>query len=365
MRTHGPRPIRVAYVVDTLGYGGAEIYVRCLLRAPAGVVRPSLLVARPGVAAMEADAREAGVPLASFARTGGKLDIVRLCQLARAIGRARPDVVHLNMTTATNNRHAIAAAWLARLPVVATLHSPVAVGAPRHTLLLRGLFSRLRAAIAVSRDVRRILIDDLHVPAGRVRLIPNGVADADPLPQRPASVTRIVAAGRLEREKGFDVLIDATRRLVARGVRVEVAIFGEGSQRRALEDAARDLPVTLPGFVADPARRWQDAHLFCLPSRLEGLPLALLEAMMHGLPCVASNVGDVADALGSSGVAVPPGDPEALANAIAYLCADPALAASMGAAARVRARASYSVDTMIARTLEVYAACVRDVAVSR
>jgi glycosyltransferase involved in cell wall biosynthesis len=314
---------------------------------------------------MEADAREAGVPLASFARTGGKLDIVRLCQLARAIGRARPDVVHLNMTTATNNRHAIAAAWLARLPVVATLHSPVAVGAPRHTLLLRGLFSRLRAAIAVSRDVRRILIDDLHVPAGRVRLIPNGVADADPLPQRPASVTRIVAAGRLEREKGFDVLIDATRRLVARGVRVEVAIFGEGSQRRALEDAARDLPVTLPGFVADPARRWQGAHLFCLPSRLEGLPLALLEAMMHGLPCVASNVGDVADALGSSGVAVPPGDPEALANAIAYLCADPALAASMGAAARVRARASYSVDTMIARTLEVYAACVRDVAVSR
>ena len=358
MRAGARPPMRVAYVVDTSAFGGAEVYLQQLLRASRGVVEPSLLAARPGVAALENGARALGVPVESFSRIDRKLDVGRLYALARAISRRRPDLVHVNMTTATNNRYAIAAALLARVPTVATVHSPVAVGTPRHTFFLRGLFARLRAVIAVSRAVHKVVVEDLRVPPAHVHLIANGVADAEPLSTPPGSRARIVALGRLEREKGFDVLIAATRMLAERAIPVEVVICGEGRERRALEEASRDLPVTLPGFVADAAQRWQGAHVFCLPSRLEGLPLSLLEAMTRALPCVASDVGDVGEALGAAGKTVPPDDPRALADAIASVVADPDRAAAMGAAARARALAHHSVDAMIERTIDLYAACL-------
>jgi hypothetical protein len=103
----------------------------------------------------------------SCSRIDGKLDVNRLYALTRAIARRGPDLVHVNMTTATNNRYAIAAARFARVPAVATVHSPVAVRTPRHTFFLRGLFARLRAVIAVSRAVQTLVVEDLRAALRR------------------------------------------------------------------------------------------------------------------------------------------------------------------------------------------------------
>src|SRR5581483_6078737 len=104
---------------------------------------------------------------------------------------------------------------------------------------------------------------------------------------------------------------------------VEVVIAGDGPERDTLAGLAQGLPVELPGFVQDVPALLAGLDVFCLTSRLEGLPFALLEAMMAGLPCVASDVGDVADALGGAGVVVRPGDVEALAAALARLVSSP------------------------------------------
>jgi glycosyltransferase involved in cell wall biosynthesis len=229
----------------------------------------------------------------------------------------------------------------------------VDVGGARHTYILRWLYRRLRAAVAVSDEIRRLLADDLGVPSTRVHLIRNGVDVAAEVTPVPAAAIRIVAVGRLEPEKRFDVLIDAVRLLVERDVPVDVVVAGEGSQRATLAESAAGLPVRLPGFISDSAKLWAGAELFCLPSGSEGLPFALLEAMMRGVPCIATDVGDVAAALGDAGVIVAPGDPVALADAIQALAGDPARRIRLAAAARERALSAYDVDVMVERTLRL------------
>lgn len=170
----------------------------------------------------------------------------------------------------------------------------------------------------------------------RVAVLANGVdterfrpadrVEARRLAGLPERGLLVGAAGRLEAVKGFDVLIDAAARLPA-GVRV--VIFGDGSQRAALEERAAALGLSHRIVFAGRRDRMEEVFpaldLFCLPSRAEGLPLALLEAQACGVPAVACNVGGVAEALSPGiGELVEPGSPGALADAIGRLLSAPA-----------------------------------------
>lgn len=348
-----PRLPRITYIVDTPGYGGAEIYLEHLLRGGMLRARPTLLVAEPGIPLLTAVASSVGAPVGTFRSVTTKFRVLRLLRLALAIKRTHADVAHVNMTTATNNRYAIAAAWLVRVPVVATVHTPIALG-EHPTLLLRWLFARAWGVIAVSAEVRKLLVESLHLPIRRIYLVKNGVDLGPAIPIRPApEIIRVVAIGRLDFAKGFDLLIAAVRLLVGQGVPVELVIAGDGPERATLEEAADRLPVQFPGFVVGIESVWASADIFCLPSRFEGLPLALLEAMMHGIPCVATDVGDVAAALGSAGIVVPTRSPAALADALALLAGDPERRRALGAAGRARAQANYTAESMVAATLDL------------
>jgi glycosyltransferase involved in cell wall biosynthesis len=94
--------------------------------------------------------------------------------------------------------------------------------------------------------------------------------------------------------------------------------------------------------------------VFCLPSRWEGLPFALLEAMMRGLPCVCTDVGDVADAAGDACLIVAPEDPRRLADALRTLATSPARRRELGAAARERVRRDHSATAMVRATAAIY-----------
>jgi glycosyltransferase involved in cell wall biosynthesis len=186
----------------------------------------------------------------------------------------------------------------------------------------------------------------------RVHVVPNGV-DIPPVPAGPAGdpVPRIGALGRLTEQKGFDVLLAAARRLC--GAPFEVVIGGEGREAARLRASAAGLPVRFPGFVTDVRGFLAGLDLFCLPSRREALPLVLLEAMAEGLPCVATDVGDVAAVVGEDVVVVPPEDPAALAAALGGLLADPGGRALLAARARARAVAALDADLMARRTFAV------------
>jgi glycosyltransferase involved in cell wall biosynthesis len=140
-----------------------------------------------------------------------------------------------------------------------------------------------------------------------------------------------------------------------------VAIAGRGELENALRRRATELGVAarfyLLGLRSDIANVLAGADLFVLPSLSEGVPLALLEAMLAGRPVIASAVGEVPAVLdgGSAGSLVPPGDAAALAQAISHHLDDPASAGTRAAAGRSRATAAYSFDAMVTAYLERYA----------
>ncbi|MBX6324395.1 MAG: glycosyltransferase, partial [Rhodospirillaceae bacterium] len=194
------------------------------------------------------------------------------------------------------------------------------------------------------------------VPARKVHVIPNFVRDLPaPGPAAQRGASDILAVGRLGFEKGYDVLLRAfaASGLAARGARL--TILGEGSQRAALESLAGRLgiadAVSLPGVVADPERWMARCTVFVLPSRYEGFPNALLEAMAMGCPVIAADCDSgprhiVRD--GTDGLLVPVEDAGALSAAIVRLMEDAALRARLGAAA-VAVRERFSKAAVLRR----------------
>jgi glycosyltransferase involved in cell wall biosynthesis len=170
----------------------------------------------------------------------------------------------------------------------------------------------------------------------------------------------LLAAGRFSPEKGQDVLVEALARVhAAGGARPALVLLGDGVLRPDLERAAARLPagsVRFDGWRDDPWARLGAADVFVLPSRREGLPLALLEAMAAGLPVVATRVGGVPTALddGRCGALVPPDDPGALADAVLALLRDPALRARLASAAAARAGERYDVERQVRALEAVY-----------
>jgi GalNAc-alpha-(1->4)-GalNAc-alpha-(1->3)-diNAcBac-PP-undecaprenol alpha-1,4-N-acetyl-D-galactosaminyltransferase len=187
------------------------------------------------------------------------------------------------------------------------------------------------------------------VMGDRIRLIPNPVpapvveiGETPYLPARPVVLT----VGRLVREKGYDLLIQAFAQAQKCNPGWQLLILGEGLQRAELEKLAASLGliglVHLPGRVKNPYDYYHKADLFVLPSRYEGLPNALCEAMVHGLPVIATNcsagVSEVVED-GVNGVLVSPEDIAGLSSALENLMADPERRANLGQqAARVRSR---------------------------
>jgi glycosyltransferase involved in cell wall biosynthesis len=163
-----------------------------------------------------------------------------------------------------------------------------------------------------------------------VHVVPIGIDAAsvkalalEPPEIEPSDVPRVVGLGRLSEEKGFDLLVRAHANVRAAGVVHELCLIGEGSARGALRALADELgvgeSVRLTGFVENPFPTVASASAFVLPSRREGLPLVLLQALALGVPVIASRCSPgVESALehGLLGVLVEPESVPALAEAI-------------------------------------------------
>src|SRR5207249_5350640 len=114
------------------------------------------------------------------------------------------------------------------------------------------------------------------------------------------------------------------------------------------------LPVTFAGFTDDVSEILGTLDVFCLPSRWEGLPFSLLEAMMAGLPCVAASIGDVPEAIEAAGILVPPENPEALTAALREIVVSRERRSALGLEAHRRAVERFSLERMLAETVRVF-----------
>ena len=185
--------------------------------------------------------------------------------------------------------------------------------------------------------------DDLPpVLSDRAVVIPN-FCDAVPFRRAsPGPDCHFVAAGRLDRQKGFDLLIRAFARVPHPGA--SLTIFGEGPRRQALEDQVRasglEGRVSLPGIVRGPQEWLGAGHVLVVSSRFEGFSNVVAEATCSGLPVVSFDCPYGPSEMiveGRNGFLVPPGDVAALAGAMTRLAADPALRNRLGQAAHIAA----------------------------
>jgi len=174
-----------------------------------------------------------------------------------------------------------------------------------------------------------------------------------------------VTLASLHERKGQDVLLEALVHVrVPAGRRLHWFLGGEGPLLEPLREQARqlvagrpeELSIHIPGERVEPASLLPAADLFCLPSRREGLGVALLEAMAVGIPVVASRVGGMAEAFvdGESGLHVEVADPAGLAEALSQLLDDPDLARELGRAGRARVEAEFDIRRMCESTEALY-----------
>jgi glycosyltransferase involved in cell wall biosynthesis len=179
-------------------------------------------------------------------------------------------------------------------------------------------------------------------------------------PVRAHARPSLLAVGRLEPQKGFDVLVRAMASVRASVPDVALVIAGEGPERQRLEHIASNLglqgAVRLLGRREDVPALMESATLLVHPARWEGFGLVLLEAMRSALPIVATAVGGIPEVVedGVTAVLVPPEDPERLADAILLMLREPDRARAMGSAGFARLQERFSPDRMASATAAVY-----------
>jgi glycosyltransferase involved in cell wall biosynthesis len=194
-------------------------------------------------------------------------------------------------------------------------------------------------------------------------LIPNGVDIAWYCPQddpvaRHAQM--VVCVARLRYEKGVDVLIRAWRHVHKQAPEARLLLVGTGPLRDTLVQQAAMLEISesieFAGLQHDVRSSLRRASVAVLPSRFEGMPNALLEAMACALPCVATRVSGSEELIedGVNGLLVEPEDDEGLARALLTVLANPDLARAFGQAARATVERHYALEHMIDQYVELY-----------
>jgi len=280
--------------------------------------------------------------------------------LARLVRDLRGEVVHTHLVHADVYGGLAAALRGSRL--VSTKHNddPFRLGAFRH--VERGLARLSSRIVTITEALRRFTVDEVGIPAEKVETIHYGMDDLpaawgeNPPDAVPEGVRVLLAVSRLTEQKGVDVAVRALASLPDDVVLVVLSSTQE--QRAELEALARELGVGrrlfLLGRLPDVAAWLRRAEVLVHPARWEGFGLAVLEAMLAGLPVVASNVSSLPELVvdGETGLLVRPDDPSALALGIARALEE---RARLGAAGRERARAEFSVARMADRTAELYA----------
>lgn len=362
----------IVHLIDRLPPDGAERLLVDLMRYRSPRFRYAVGCLVEG-GPLEAELLALEVPVHRFGKRR-RYDLACLRRLTRWLRDKRPRAVHTHLFTA--DTWGRLAARLARVPgIYSTVHSANDWKGRTERLIDRALARCSTRIVACSETVRASLIERDRIAAARVTCIPNGVdlarvGSPEPAPLRaefdfPPQVPILAVIGRLHPAKGHRDLLPALSALREQGLDFRVLIVGEGPLREELESAiaSRDLGprVILTGQRGDVPALLAALDALVIPSRWEGLPIVLLEAMARGCPIVASRVGGIPDAVRDAreGLLVPPGDPDALAAALARLLASPELRRELGANAARRARERYDA----AATMRAYEALYDDLEV--
>lgn len=336
---------RICIVIAALGAGGAERVISWLVGWLTAEGAAVTIVSFDGPGDPIYHELETGIALLRLGIAAGRSGntwlpgpIRRIIALRRVLRTLSPDIAIGFLTKI--NTILLAAALGLKVPVLVSERNNPKMQ-PAHWAwkhFLRLLYGRATTIICQTRaSIACIPLRHRE----RVRVIPNPVIARTPAALNVRPRCKITGVGRLERQKGFDVLIKAFASIADAHAAWDLDIWGEGPEQAALKDLAADLGVAdrvaFRGLSERPGSWIAEAHLFVLSSRFEGFPNVLGEAMAAGLPVLSTNCdygpGELIED-GRSGLLVRPDDPRAMAAALSRLMGDPQLQARLGSAGR-------------------------------
>lgn len=378
MPTVPSRPIdipglRILYVVRTLERGGAE-QITYTLAAHFRALGCDVHVAYLGsatTAGLVAPLRELGC---SVHWLGSRYPMGWLRNLAQLIRRTSPDLIHGHAPYPTSALRLILRSQRWRPPVVYTEHNQWRVyhWATRWANLLT--YPLNDRVLAVSGHLQRSLgyprwLVGWRMPPTEVLYHSLKASDVTDVERGRASLRQAVGAdascliigtvANFRPKKAHPVLVSAMKLLVGRGYKARVVLVGHGptepAVRAAVEAAGLERYFYFAGYRSDAGQLTREFDIFVLPSRDEGLPMALLEAMAHGVPVISTDVGGVSEIVTHEvdGLLVPSGDVATLAQSIERVIADNELRSRLGEMAKERSRA-FSQDRWLRRTEQIY-----------
>jgi glycosyltransferase involved in cell wall biosynthesis len=307
----------------------------------------------------------AGLPQTSLlpVQVRSKADTRGFSAVSRLLGRLSPDIIH-----AQDRRAGLVSVVVAdrKIPIALTFHGvpdraagrwvqagpyhgrrPGMAGGSR--LVADALVSRaVTCTVAPSAAIAGFLHHELRVPVRQLRILRNGVA-ISPFPHAISGVRTFITVSSFAPCKATPLLVRAFTAIASSHPRLRLLMIGDGDDRQRCEEVARQSgrgrQVEFAGYRTDIAVQLKRADAFVLPSVNENLPLALLQAMAAGMPCIAARVGAIPELLTRDcGLLVPPGDVYSLSAAMERLIDEPFLAAKLGAAARSRVAENFSLS---------------------
>ncbi len=357
------KPLQIVHTESSLGWGGQEIRI---LSEAQGLIRRGhdVKLLCPPQAPIYAESPNWGVP--AIALPIDRKRPVGLGALHQWFSANQSDII---------NTHSSTDSWLAALALIA-LGRPTRVVRTRHISapvprgpLSRWLYMRAAARVVTTGEaLRRELVERNGFRASRIESVPTGIDAGRFRPGErkaarakfglPQDKTLVGIVATLRSWKGHALLLEAMTRLPSQ---IELVIVGDGPQREALEGSIAKLGlqgrVRMQGQQADVLPWLRALDIFALPSFAnEGVPQALVQAMLVELPCVTTPVGGIPELAEHERTAllVPPRDAPALAAAIERLAGNEGLRRELGEAARKHCVEGYSYERMLDRMEVIY-----------
>lgn len=361
-----PRPpLRILHTEWSMGWGGQEhrILLECRKMEERG--HRTLIACQPGSGILER-ARARGLRTEEVVIRGG-FDPRAIAALWRIIRRGRIQVVNTH-----SGKDSWAAGFAAKLARADLLVRSRHIALPISNNPLNFVYRMTDGIITTGEAVRDMMIHRNGMDPGKILSIPTGVSLARFDPSRadgsriraefgiPAGVPVVSMVAVFRAMKRHDVLLQAAVRLVREHPGIRFLLVGEGPGRAGIEQAIRSSGLAgaclLTGHREDVPDLLAASDIVVLTSDLEGVPQSLSQAMAMARPVVAAAVGGIPELVidGRTGLIAEAGNADSFARQMSRLAGDPALRATLGAAAREHVLQGYTDDIMARRTEEFY-----------
>ena len=358
---------KVLEIIDSLGSGGAESLLKnFLLEAKKDKIFNIEIATLYSNAIFKEEIKNAGISVWDL-NLEYKYDLRGIIKLITVIKKGKYDIVHVHLFPASIFA-ALASLFLPK-DIVWIFSEHNVYNRRRSFKILKILdsfiYSRYLKIICVSNQVESTLFGWMPSIKGKTKIIPNAVPVSGSLETRNCKIYDILFVGRLTQAKGVDVLLRAIKILKNKySKNLKIAIVGNGPLKENLNTLAVEFgvdgEVKFLGVRKDIEELMLSSKIFVLPSRWEGLPMVILEAMSKGMSIIATGVGGIPEVIenGKEGILISLEDPEILAQAINDLLENEELQEKLSQAAYKKVRENYSIEAYSANMLDFYGSLV-------